>query len=89
MTFGNNADVSMNGVCLALGMMTDGGWYLCPTKMFGITFGVYSTSTYVVSFMEIKAYSEEAIQIKASNTVSFEGTNLAGYPASNALQNIV
>ncbi len=84
MTVGNNADVSTNAVCITLGTMTDGGWYLCTNSITGTTFGVFSTST-AVNFMEAMAFSQEAIQMNAGVTVSFTGTDEPAYPARNAL----
>jgi hypothetical protein len=52
--------------------------------MTGTTFGLFVTSD-VFNFMEVAAYSQEAIQLNAGVTVSFLGTNTAGYPVSNAL----
>jgi hypothetical protein len=63
--------------------MTEGGWNMCPNSMIGTTFGVYSTTTFV-DFVEAMAYSQEAIQMNALS-VSFLGTNMPGYPASNAI----
>ena len=83
MTFGNGADVRLNPFCVTLSTMTDGGWYLCPSLMFGTTFGVYST-THNPNFMEAMAYSQEAIQMNAMS-VSFTGTNSATYPVSNVI----
>ena len=87
-TFGNNYDVTTNPVCVVKGTMTDGGWYFCPTAMIGTTFGVYETTTVYVSFMEVMAYSQEAIQMNALS-VSFVGVNDPTVPITNALQNIV
>ncbi len=56
---------------------------MCPNSMIGTTFGVYSTTTFV-DFVEAMAYSQEAIQMNALS-VSFLGTNMPGYPASNAI----
>ena len=56
---------------------------MCPNTMIGTTFGVFSTTTYI-DFVEAMAYSQEAIQMNALS-VSFIGTNLPGYPASNAI----
>jgi hypothetical protein len=67
-TVGNNADVTTNAVCVTLGAMTDGGWYMCPASMIGITFGVFSTST-AVNFMEAMAFSQEAVQMNAGVTL--------------------
>jgi hypothetical protein len=64
--------------------MTDGGWYPCPNSMIGTTFGVYSNSAYL-NFMEVMAYSQEAIHLNAGVTVSSLGTNIPGYPAINAI----
>jgi hypothetical protein len=69
---------------VALGSITDGGWYKCPNSMTGIYFGVYCEANYL-NFMEVMAYSQEAIQTNAGVTVSFLGTNVSGYPASNAI----
>jgi hypothetical protein len=44
--------------------MTDGGWYGCPNSMIGTTFGVYTISNYL-NFVEVMAFSQEAIQMKA------------------------
>lgn len=87
-TVGYNTDVTKNLFCVAKGTMTDGGWYKCPSSMIGTTFGVYSTKL-LLNFMEIMAYSQEAIQIGAGVTVSFLGTNVSKFPASNALKKIV
>ena len=63
-TVGFNDDVTLNAVCVALGTMTDGGWYPCATSLTGTTFGVYTTST-LLNFVEAMAYSQEAIQMNA------------------------
>ena len=68
--------------------MTDGGWYKCPDSMTGIIFGVYSTTS-LLHFMELMAYSQNAIQMGEGLVVSFLGTNNPTYPASNVIQNIV
>ena len=47
--------------------MTDGGWYACPNSIIGTTFGVYTKSTYV-NFVEVMAYSQDAIQILPAST---------------------
>ena len=67
--------------------MTDGGWYLCPTSIIGTTFGVYTTTDYL-SFMDVMAYSQEAIQLNALS-VSFIGISYPIYPVNNSLQKIV
>ena len=64
--------------------MTDGGWEKCPDSMTGIVFGVYCFADYL-NFMEVMAYSQEAIQTNTGVTVSFLGTNVSGYPASNTI----
>jgi hypothetical protein len=64
--------------------MTDGGWQPCPNSMIGTTFGVYTKSD-ILNFMEAMAYSQEAINLNAGITISFLGTNVSGYPASNAI----
>ena len=87
MTFGSNADVNTNPVCVAQGVITDGGWYLCSTSMTGTIFGIHS-SKINLNFMEAMAYSQEAIQMNALS-VSIIGTSTAGYLASNALQKVV
>jgi hypothetical protein len=89
-TVGNYTDVTLNPVCVAKGTMPDGGWYKCTNSnsMIGKTFGVFS-SNLLLNFMEIMAYSQEAIQMGADVTVSFLGTNANNFPASNALQKIV
>ena len=63
--------------------MPDGGWNMCPSSMTGIVFGVYTTSS-DIGFVEAMAFSQEAIQMNALS-VSFVGTNMPGYPASNAI----
>ena len=63
--------------------MTDGGWYLCPNSMIGTTFGVYTDTEYL-NFMEVMAYSQEAIHMNAGITISFLGTD-SEHPASNAI----
>ena len=73
-TVGLDSDVTKNPVCVAKGTMPDGGWYKCPNSMIGTTFGVYSTKL-LLNFMEVMAYSQEAIQIGSGVTVSFQGTN--------------
>jgi hypothetical protein len=83
-TVGNNTDVTYNPVCVPLGAMTDGGLYRCPNSMIGTTFGVYSNTEYL-NFMEVMAYSQEAINLNSGVTVSFLGTNLPSYGASNAI----
>ena len=52
--------------------------------MTGTVFGVYTTADYL-NFMEVMAYSQEAIQTNTGVTVSFLGTNVYSYPASNAM----
>jgi hypothetical protein len=64
--------------------MTDGGWHRCPNSMIGTTFGVYTKSTYL-SFVEVMAFSQEAIQNNAGIITSFLGTNEPGFSASNAI----
>ena len=59
-TFGNNSNFTLNAICVAFGTMPEGGWYKCPNSMTGIVFSVYST-TQTVNFMEIMAYSQDAI----------------------------
>jgi hypothetical protein len=59
-TIGNDADVTMNPICVPFGLITDGGWYLCATSMTGTVFGIYNTNNYV-TFVEAMAYSQEAI----------------------------
>ena len=68
--------------------MTDGGWYPCLKSLTGNTFGVYSTIK-ILNFMEVMAYSQEAIQTNAGVTVSSIGTVDPKYITSNALKNIV
>jgi hypothetical protein len=53
--------------------MPDGGWYMCPTSLSGITFGIYSTTNYI-TFMEVMVFSQEAIQLRSGVTMSFIGT---------------
>jgi len=72
-TVGDNTDVTQNPVCIALGTITDGGWYACPNTIIGTVFGVYSTSL-SLNFMEVTAYSQEAIQLGAGVIVSVQGT---------------
>jgi hypothetical protein len=43
-TVGDNANVRLNPVCIAPGIMTDGGWYPCTSTMIGKVFGIYPTS---------------------------------------------
>ncbi len=83
MTVGNNADVKTNAVCVVLGTITDGGWYLCPASMNGTILGIHSLL--FLNYMEAMAYSQEAIQMNAGVTVSYIGTNNHIYPVSNAL----
>jgi hypothetical protein len=51
--------------------MKDGGWYMCPEPMIGTTFGVYTSTNDFYSaddyltFIEVMAYSQEAIQMNA------------------------
>ena len=52
--------------------------------MTGTVFGVYTTADYL-NFMEVMAYSQEAIQTNTGVTVSFLGKNLSGYPVNNAI----
>ena len=52
--------------------------------MIGITFGVYTESN-DLNFIEAMAFSQEAIHLNAGITMSFLGTNVAGFPASNAI----
>ena len=40
--------------------MTASGWYMCEELMYGLYFGIYST-TVSVCFFEIMAFSQEAI----------------------------
>ena len=82
MTVGNNTNAALNPICVAMGAIIDGGWYLCPTAMIGTTFGIYTTA--ILNFMEAMAYSQEAIQMNAMS-VSFIGTNVSAYPAINAI----
>ena len=86
-TVGDDPDVTKNSLCVT--NVLDGGWYVCPTSLSGIIFGLYSTTDYI-TFMEIMAYSQEAIQMNAGVTVSFIGIeDNNGYFASNSLQQIV
>ena len=68
-TIGNNADVTQNPICVAPEKITDGGWYLCETAMTGTILGVFKTYEYL-QFMEIMAYSQEAIQMNFGVTFS-------------------
>ena len=88
MTVGNDEDVTKNAVCVALNTKTDGGWYPCPKSLTGKTFGVYS-SIKILNFMEVMAYSQEAIQTNDGVTVSSIGTSEPNFIPSNALKNIV
>ena len=83
MSLGTNQNVSLNPVCIASGVMTEGGWYMFPQSMTGTIFGIYSFANGISSFREVMLYSQEAIQMKALSAVA---TNLhASFPASNAL----
>ena len=84
MTVGNNTDVTQNPVCVSLGTMSDGGWNMCPNSMIGTKFGVYTTSDFF-NFLEVMAFSQEAIQMKALS-VSFLGTDHPILTVSNAIQ---
>jgi len=70
--------------------MSDGGWYACPNLMTGTVFGFYVTGTVAApvcfNFMEVMAFTQEAIQLKANVIVSVIGTNNPTYPATNAKQ---
>jgi hypothetical protein len=70
--------------------MSDGGWYACPNLMTGTVFGFYVTdknaSFVCFNFMEVMAFTQEAIQLKANVIVSVIGTNIPTYPAANAKQ---
>jgi hypothetical protein len=46
--------------------MSDGGWYACPNSMTGTVFGFYATTNVCLNFMEVIAFTQEAIQMKAS-----------------------
>ena len=59
-TVGDDPDVTKNGVCSKKGSMTASGWYMCEELMYGLYFGIYST-TVSVCFFEIMAFSQEAI----------------------------
>ena len=63
--------------------MTDGGWHPCPYSMIGTTFGVYSKQNNV-NFLEVMAFSQEAIQMNALS-MSFIGINNPLMLASNAI----
>jgi hypothetical protein len=70
--------------------MSDGGWYACPNLMTGTVFGFYLAGTPVCfNFMEVMAFTQEAIQLKASVIVSVIGTNNPTYPSANAKQSKV
>ena len=86
-TFGGNLDVTMNPVCIALGNITDGGWYLCPTSITGTIFGFYTTSEYL-HCLEVLVYTQEAIQLHGLST-AFVGINNPAYPTNNVLQKFV
>ncbi len=83
-TVGNNTDVTLNPVCIPLGGFLDGGWSMCPNSMIGTTFGVYTISNYL-DFVEVMAYSQEAIHLNAGITMSFLGTNNPIYPITNVI----
>ena len=64
--------------------MSDGGWYSCPSSIIGTTFGVYTKTTFV-NFVEIMAYSQDAIQMNAGVSVSYLGTIDGPYLPSNVI----
>jgi hypothetical protein len=55
---------------------------MCPNSMIGTTFGVYS-SIDNLDFVEVMAYSQEAIHLDTGITMSFLGTNNPTYPVAN------
>jgi len=53
--------------------MSDGGWCNCAPSMTGTVFSVYSNNA-IVSFMEVMAYTQKALQINTGVTVTSIGT---------------
>jgi hypothetical protein len=53
--------------------MTRGGWCNCTELVPGTVFGIY-TKNDILSFMEVMAYTQKALQIIPGVTVSFIGT---------------
>ena len=73
MTFGYNSDVTINPICAACSNMISGGWCNCDSWMTGNVFGVY-TNNDILSFMEVMAYTQKALQINPGVTVLIAGT---------------
>ncbi len=74
MTFGDNPDVTTNTpFCTECNNMMNGGWCNCASSMTGTVFGVYSMQA-IVSFMEVMAYTQKALQINTDVTVTSIGT---------------
>ena len=65
--------------------MSDGGWEPCQKTIIGKVLGVYST-TEPLNFMEVMAYSEEAIQLGAGVVVSIKGTPDIDKPLNRVIQ---
>ena len=59
---------------------------MCSTTMTGTIFGIYSATDFL-NFVEAMLYSQEAIQMNALSAVATDFS--LGFPATNALQNIV
>ncbi len=83
MTFGDDPDHTKNTVCVPLGTMIDGGWYMCPVILTGKIFSYFSANE-VIQLWEAMAFSEEAIQMNAG-AVSKTGYNYPNYPIENSL----
>ena len=49
-TVGNNASPNLNPACISEYVMTDGGYYMCPSPMVGTTFGIYVYGSGVFNF---------------------------------------
>lgn len=63
--------------------MSDGGWCNCAPSMTGTVFSVYSNIA-IVSFMEVMAYTQKALQINTDVTVTSIGAELFPFVINNA-----
>jgi hypothetical protein len=73
-TFGDNPNVMTNTpFCTECINMMNGGWCNCASPITGTVFGVDSNYA-IVSFIEVMAYTQKALQINTGVTVTSIGT---------------